>query len=131
MEQNDVNAAEEVHRFLVTHHINASTQWAAALRQIIHSIAGIESSSSIEADPIVVLPSNELNNVQFLDVSTKPIVPDSSPFPPHVPIIPESAPVLPITHPTDETASNVENQKPNESTSSKSKGSRFGRILHL
>lgn len=128
MEKNDANAAEEEHRFLVTHHINASTQWATALRQIIHSVSGIESSCSNEADPDV-LTSNEA--VQFMDISTKPVVLDASPFPPQVPIIPESAPILPINNPTDDVVSNAENQQSNESSSSKSKTSRFGRILHL
>lgn len=130
MEKNDVNAAEEEHRFLVTHHINTSMQWATALRQIIHSISGIESSSSNEAEP-TVLPNNEVNTVQFMDVSTKPIVLDASPFPSQVPIIPVSAPVLPNNNPTDDVASNLENVQLSESSSSKSKTSRFGRILHL
>lgn len=130
LEKNDVNAAEEEYRFLVTHHINASTQWATALRQIIHSISGIESLSSKNGDP-VGLPSNEVNTVQFMDVSTKPVGVDSSPLPPQVPNIPVSAPVLPINHPTDDVASNVENEQSNEPSSSKSKTSRFGRVLHL
>lgn len=127
LEKNDVNAAEEEYRFLVTHYINASTQWATSLRQIIHSIPGIKILSANESDPFV-LQSHEVNSVQFIDVSTE----TASPFPPQVPIIPASAPALPFNHAIENVASNEENShQSNESNSSKSKTSRFGRILHL
>lgn len=125
LDKNDANSAKEQHRLLVTHHTNVSAQWATALRQIIHSISTDESEPS---DEPLVLPDNEINVVQFMDVSSEPVVLDATPF---VPINAPSPPSLiePIPFVTE---SNVETFAPQESEESvKPKSGRFGPILHL
>lgn len=135
LDKNDVHLAEEQHRLLVTHHMNVSTQWATALRQIIHSILA-DASGSLNNNEPVVLPDNEMNVVQFMDVSAKPVVLDAmaSPFfQPSVNSLP--APIKSASFVTESTHSDVQTHdtQPIEDNSmkSKSKGGRFGPILHL
>lgn len=130
LECNDIATAMEKHRLLVTQHINVSTQWATALRQIILSISS-ESESNAQNAP-AVLPDTEV--VHFVDVSSKPIVLDSNPFVAQESMINQGPATLPISnHPSDETNQNssanvVQSNSENES---KSRFGRFGRILHI
>lgn len=72
----DIALAQEQHRILATNYTNFSLQWAAALRQIIllNSPTELQCENQSEA---AVLPENELNTVQLMDVSLKPIVLDA------------------------------------------------------
>lgn len=128
----------EQHRNLVTQHINVSTHWATALRQLILTICPeIESNQNAPAE----LPETE--TVQFVDISTKPIVLDSSvpsflqapnqPLPAATSESSELAgtPQMPSNDPNNEGSSNsnTDTVETNQNAS-KSKG-RFGRILHI
>lgn len=128
----------EQHRNLVTHHINVSTHWATALRQLILTLCpDVESTTQ---DMPAQLPGTE--TVQFVDISTKPVVMDSNAPPFLQPIQPLPTPISDATI-TSQTSSNENNDanptnanvntntaESNESTS-KSKFGRFGRILHI
>lgn len=76
MELGDIALAQEQHRILATNYTNFSLQWAAALRQIIllNSPTELQCENQSEAAD---LPENELNTVQLMDVSLKPIVLDA------------------------------------------------------
>lgn len=122
----------EEHRSLVTQHINVSTQWATALRQLILSLS--PESDPAAQDAPAVLPDTEV--VQFVDVSSKPIVMDSVPSFPQAPIDLNTNP-LPASNEPDVPQNNDENlnasantQEANNQIGPKSKG-RFGRILHI
>lgn len=122
----------EEHRSLVTQHINVSTQWATALRQLILSLS--PESDPAAQDAPAVLPDTEV--VQFVDVSSKPIVMDSVPSFPQAPIDLNTNP-LPASNEPDVPQNNDENlnasantQEANNQSGPKSKG-RFGRILHI
>lgn len=122
----------EEHRSLVTQHINVSTQWATALRQLILSLS--PESDLAAQDAPAVLPDTEV--VQFVDVSSKPIVMDSVPSFPQAPIDLNTNP-LPASNEPDVPQNNDENlnasantQEANNQSGPKSKG-RFGRILHI
>ncbi|XP_055326173.1 uncharacterized protein LOC129580006 [Sitodiplosis mosellana] len=121
----------EQHRLLVTQHINVSTQWATALRQIIISISS-ESQSDDKNAP-AVLPDTDV--VQFVDVSSKPIVLDSIPPIPQDPLLNPGPATLPISNQqqsndnhSDSSANVVQENSENEP---KSRFGRFGRILHI
>lgn len=114
----------EQNRLLATQHINVSTQWATALRQLILSISSESETESQDAPATL----QHTDVVQFVDVSTKPIVVDSAPFNPQEPTVPN-----PVPAPT-----NSPDSVPSESTvqssgenATKSKFGRFGRILHI
>lgn len=76
LESGDITLAQEQHRILATIYTNFSLQWATALRQIIllNSSTELESENQAEA---AILPENEMNTVQLMDVSLKPIVLDA------------------------------------------------------
>lgn len=120
----------EQHRLLVTQHINVSTQWATALRQIILSIS--PESQSEQSAPAVL---SETEVVQFVDMSSKPIVLDSIPTIPVDPMINQGPATLPISnHQSVDTNSNSSanlNQSNSENNEAKSRFGRFGRILHI
>lgn len=113
----------EQHRLLVTQHINVSTQWATALRQIILSIS--PESDLVTQNAPAVLSDTEV--VQFVDVSSKPVVSDSIPSLPLINPTP-----LSVQQNNDNTSNPSENpvQSTNDNTT-KSKFGRFGRILHI
>lgn len=133
LENKDTAAAMEQHRLLVTQHINVSTQWATALRQIILSISPESELESQNAPAI--LPETEI--VQFVDISTKPIVLDSVSSLPIEPTI--ALPMNPLPLPVSNSEKTLENNSihsasaPQSSTDNetKSKFGRIGRILHL
>lgn len=136
LENQDAAAAMEQHRYLVTHHIHVSTHWATALRQLILTLCpDIESTTQ---DTPALLPETE--TVQFVDISTKPVVLDSNvPAFLQGPNQPIPAPIsdTPNTSSNDNedasSANTTENIEPVESNqnTSKSKFGRFGRILHI
>lgn len=129
----------EQHRTLVTQHINVSTHWATALRQLILTLCP-DVESTAENTP-AQLPETE--TVQFVDISTKPVVLDSS-VPSFLQGTREPLPVAnsdtldaPQTSSNDNNDANLTNAnantdtvEPNQNTS-KSKFGRFGRILHI
>lgn len=115
----------EQHRLLVTQHINVTTQWATALRQIILSTSS-ELQSDAENVPTVL---SETEVVQFVDVSTKPTVLNSIPSIPQN-IIDQGPATLPISNDNDSIPSANIVQSNNE-TEPKSRFGRFGRILHI
>lgn len=128
----------EHHRNLVTKHINVSTHWATALRQLILTLCpDIESTAQ---NTPAQLPETE--TVQFVDISAKPVILDSS-----VPsFLQGSNQPLPMAATSDTTdapppasndanndtnlANTTDTAEPNQNTS-KSKFGRFGRILHI
>lgn len=115
----------EQHRLLVTQHINVSTQWATALRQIILSVSP-ESELDAQNAPATL---SDTEVVQFVDVSSKPVVLDSIPPLPQEPASPSPSPL----QQTNENTSNP-SEIPilaNSENESKSKFGRIGRILHL
>lgn len=122
----------EQHRLLVTQHINVTTQWATALRQII-LFTSPESQSDAENKP-AVLPETEI--VQFLDVSSKPNVFDSIPSIPQNPIVDQSPATLPISNQQSNdndsnSSANIVQSNSETETEPKSRFGRFGRILHI
>lgn len=139
LENQDAAVAMEQHRNLVTHHINVSTHWATALRQLILTLCpDIESTTQ---NTPAQLPETE--TVQFVDISTKPVVFDSNvPSFLQGPNQPLPAAISDTTS-TSQTSSNDNddtksantnaNTEPVESNqnTSKSKFGRFGRILHI
>lgn len=120
----------EQHRLLATQHINVSTQWATALRQIILSTSP-ESDLDAQNAP-AVLP--ETKPVQFVDITNRPIVLDSVPTLPLEPTKP--APVHPTSLPTSISEQITDNNSIPSASAAQSSGdsgskSKFGRILHL
>lgn len=132
LERKETAAAMEQHRLLATQHINVSTQWATALRQIILSISP-ESDAETRNAP-AILPETDV--VQFVDISNKPIVLDSVSALPLEPTPPLPVNLMPL--PASDSEQIVENN-PIQSTTAvqsndnetKSRFGRFGRILHL
>lgn len=120
----------EEHRFLVTHHINVSTQWATALRQIILSLSP-ESEVNAENAPAVLL---ETETVQLVDVGSKPTIMDSAPIllpepiKPNPPVLNESN--IPENNNNNSNSNANVDETSNQNTST-SKFGRFGRILHI
>lgn len=119
----------EQHRLLVTQHINVSTQWATALRQLIISI----SPESDDQNAPAVLPDTDV--VQFVDVSSKPIVLDSIPgISNDTPLNPGPA-TIPISNQQqsgeNHSDSNANAAQSNGENEPKSRLGRFGRILHI
>lgn len=130
MENRDTEAAMEEHRFLVTHHMNVSTQWATALRQVILSLSS-DTELNAENAP-AVLSDTEI--VQLVDVSSKPIIMDSAPTllpelikPDPLPV-PNESNVLSNNNNSTNSSANAD-EASNQNTSSRS--GRFGRILHI
>lgn len=118
----------EQHRLLATKHNNISIQWATALRQIILSISP-ESEQSTQDAPAVL---TDTDVVQFVDVSTKPIVMDSIPTFPSNPIQPPPELITSNVEQSSETSTNPsEDAVSTNQKESKSKYGRFGRILHI
>lgn len=118
----------EQHRLLATKHNSISIQWATALRQIILSISP-ESEQNAQDAPAVL---TETDVVQFVDVSTKPIVMDSIPTFPSNPIQPPPELIPSNVEQSSETSANKsENAVNTNQNESKSKFGRFGRILHI
>lgn len=125
------------HRNLVTQHINVSTHWATALRQLILTLCP-ETESNAQNSP-AQLPATEI--VQFVDVSTKPVVLDNNPSFLQGPM---NQPLPLATGESTETQQmsskdinedgnpNAESStiEPNQNAA-KSKFGRFGRILHI
>lgn len=139
LENQDAAAAMEQHRYLVTHHNNISTHWATALRQLILTLCP-DIASTTQNTP-AQLPETE--TVQFVDISTKPVVLDSNvpsflqspnqPIP--APISDTANPLQTSSNDNDDANSANTNATPepvesNQNTS-KSKYGRFGRILHI
>lgn len=121
----------EQHRLLATQHTTMSSQWATALRQIILSISP-ESENDAETSPPEI-PDTEV--VQFVDVSSNPIVMDNIPTFPTEPQQ-QTPPELnqSDTQQTNETSSSSsENANPVNTNQNepKSRFGRFGRILHI
>lgn len=129
----------EQHRILVTQHINVSTHWATALRQLILTLCPDMESMADQNTPAQL---TETDVVQFVDISTKPVVLDSN-----VPaFLQQSNQPLPMLSgdPTEQPANdsnaadsansnssaNTDSGEPNANTT-KSKFGRFGRILHI
>lgn len=124
----------EEHRCLVTQHIHLSTQWATALRQLILSLAP-ESQSNAQNLPAIL---TDTETVQFVDVSSRPVVLDSVP-----PFLQEPANINSMNPiPANDEPNVQESVNDNQNSSadcdvatneraSKSKFGRFGRILHL
>lgn len=117
-------------------HINACHQWGTALRQIILSIDEAHGEQSIQDGP-AVLPDNEVNVVQLLNVSsTAHVIDGAIPFsmnPIDPPALLESndSASLPTPTPINEIVNEGDSGTPpltNEPRISKSK---FGRILHI
>lgn len=134
LENGDATAAMEQHRLLATKHNSISIQWATALRQIILSISP-ESEQNAQDAPAVL---TDTDVVQFVDVSTKPIVMDSIPSFPSNPIQPPPELIpTPELIPSNVEQSNETSANPSENAvstnqkESKSKFGRFGRILHI
>ena len=131
MDRKDAESAMEQHRLLVTQHINVSTQWATALRQLIISISS--ESQSDDRNAPAVLPDTDV--VQFVDVSSKPIVLDSIPGVSNDSLLNPGPATIPISnqqqsgenHP-DPNANDAQSTSENEP---KSRLGRFGRILHI
>lgn len=125
------------HRNLVTQHINVSTHWATALRQLILTLCpGTESNAQ---NSPAQLPTTEI--VQFVDVSTKPVVLDNNPSflqgPMNQPLplaTDESTETqqMPSKDINEDGNPNAESStiEPNQNAA-KSKFGRFGRILHI
>lgn len=137
LDDNNVESAKEQHRQLIVNHTNACHQWGTALRQIILSLDETYGEQSNHDGP-AVLPENEVNVVQFLNVgSTAHVIDGVSPFPinPIEPIAPlelNASTSLPLSN--IETANSIDDtlvQSNDEPRTSKSKSSRFGRILHI
>lgn len=131
MENKDIVAALEQQRKLATQHINVSTQWATAMRQIILSI----SPESILNDPNApaVIPETEF--VNYGDWSSKPIVMESIPS---IPIEPPNSIPLAVSNQqindNDAMKSTNTEQSTNLATNEdvpKSRFGRIGRILHI
>lgn len=127
----------EQHRNLVTQHINVSTHWATALRQLILTLYP-DTESTAQNEP-AQLPETEI--VQFVDISTKPVVLDSSvpsflqgPNQPLPISVSTDAPQLLSEDNVDADSvnlnANTDTAEPNPNAS-KSKFGRFGRILHI
>lgn len=129
----------EQHRNLVTQHSNVSTHWATALRQLILTLCP-DTESTVQNEP-AQLPETEI--VQFVDISTKPVVLDSSvpsflQGPNHrLPVAISDSSDTPQTSLNDNndadsanSNANTDTVEPNQNTS-KSKFGRFGRILHI
>lgn len=76
LESGDITIAQEQHRILATIYTNFSLQWATALRQIILLSSSTELESENQAEA-AILPENEINTVQLMDVSLKPVVLDA------------------------------------------------------
>lgn len=115
-------------------HINLCTQWGTALRQVILSIELADADQDKQSGP-AVLPDNEINVVQFLNVASTPSIIDD---PALLPINSNSSTIVsqPILEPQCADASSVQdkNAAPIEEDTqnpTKSKFGRFGRILHL
>lgn len=139
LENQDAAAAMEQHRNLVTHHINVSTHWATALRQLILTLCpDIESTTqNTAAQP------PETETVQFVDISTKTVVLDSNvPTFLQGPNQPLPAAISETTSTSQTSSNDIDdansastnlNSEPVESNqnTSKSKFGRFGRILHI
>lgn len=119
-------------------HINACNQWGTALRQIILSLDETHGGPGNHDGP-AVLPENEVNVVQFLNVgSMAHVIEGTAPF-----AINQIEPISPLETnasenlppPTNENANYNEEraltQSNDEPSSSKSKNGRFGRILHI
>lgn len=126
----------EKHRLLVTQHINVSTQWATALRQLILSKSP-ESEENSQTVP-AVLPDTAA--VQFVDVSSKPIVMDNiptflaTPQTQHPNLIEQPELNQSSTQPTETTNSDQNENSDNVNTNQnepKSRFGRIGRILHI
>lgn len=131
LENTDTAVAMEYHRTLVTQHSNVSTQWATALRQLILSLS--PESEQADQNALDVLPETEV--VQFVDVSSKPHVMDRVLSFPQEPLNVNANPIAVAPEPSipqnenlNETANSDETTDQN---ASKSKFSRFGRILHI
>lgn len=127
MENNDIVAALEQQRKLATQHINVSTQWATAMRQIILSI----SPESILNVPNAPAEIPEIEFVNYEDWSSKPIVMECIPS---LPIEPQNSIPLAVSNQqrndnNSMTSTNVE-QSTNEDVP-KSRFGRIGRILHI
>lgn len=133
LENKDTAAAMEEHRSLVTQHINVSTQWATALRQLILSLS--PESEQVDPNALAVLPETE--TVQFVDVSTKPHVMDSVLSFPQEPLNVNTNPIAVTQEPIipqnekDNLSASVDSEEATNQNASKSKFSRFGRILHI
>lgn len=129
----------EQHRNLVTQHINVSTHWATALRQLILTLCpDIEPATQNTPAQLT-----DTETVQFVDISTKPVVLDNSvpsflqgptqPLPVAIDDTTDSS-QMPSNVATDTNSANANantnTDEPNQNTS-KSKFERFGRILHI
>lgn len=123
-----MESAKELHRQLIVNHINACNQWGTALRQIILSIDGSFDEQSNQ-DGTAVLPDNEINVVQFLNVaSTAHVIDAASPF--------AINPIEPIEtlEPIESNNENVnDGSQPSteQPKANNSKFGRFGRIIHI
>lgn len=124
-----MNLANKQHRLIATHHINISTQWATALRQIINSISFGEPTELNDDHEPTLLPNDEINAVQFMNISSKPIVLD--PIPSYLPQTLNNPISLPVEQLTTAEINQNNETHANELNSSKSKSGRFGPILHL
>lgn len=121
----------EQHRNLVTQHNNVSTHWATAIRQLILTLSPETDSDQNAA---AQLPETEI--VQFVDISSKPAVLDSSipsflqgPTPISEPC---ESPQMTSSDNSNADCSNAStnSNEPNQNAS-KSKFGRIGRILHI
>lgn len=135
LENKNATSAMEQHRSLVTQHINVSTQWAPALRQLILSISP-EIELTAQCTPA---EQAETEAVQLMDVSNKPIGMDSLPIFPLDSTIGITNPLTDIQQsnlPQNEietinTNVNVNTDESTNQNAPKSKFGRFGRILHI
>lgn len=137
LDDNDVESAKEQHRQLTVNHINACHQWGTALRQLILSLDETHGEQSNQDGP-AVLPENEFNVVQLLNVSSTAHVVDGTAIPfainPIDPIAPLESNVS--AHLPPSSNKNVNNNEDSglpqiadrERRTSKS---RFGRIIHI
>lgn len=126
--------AKEFHRQLVVNHINACSQWGTALRQVILSLDDTHAGERNAQDGPAVLPDAEVYVVQFLNVSSAPHVFDAIPssFNPN-PVIGSDVPADLNTSNSTLAETNTENAaiETDAETTSRSKTSRFGKILHI
>lgn len=133
-----MESAKEQHRQLAVNHINACNQWGTALRQIILSLDETQSGASNHDGP-AVLPENEVNVVQFLNIgSMAHVIEGTAPFAvnPVEPIATLESNAsehfsLPTNDNINDNGERVLPEPINEPSTNKSKNGRFGRILHI
>lgn len=129
-----MESAKELHRQLVVNHINACHQWGTALRQIILSIDEAQGEQSNQDGP-AVLPDNEVNVVQLLNVSsTAHVIDGTIPFSmnsidPPAPLEPNDSASLPT--PINEIVNEGDSGTPPSCNEPRISKSKFGRILHI